>query len=204
MDKMIVQHIVKPHEVFVKWQGKLYPHPSGNKQVGRIGTFVGINVEGIIKCGWSVVAFHAGDTFNAHAGIAFATLKAVVPEDIPDKVEKKYGLRKDFQIFKKRCSKFFKGMTVENYDPSLDVDDEQEENVKQNGEEALREALRNVLPHNSKHLADGPILGFGDGMKIPIDLGHAEADILKMINSVSELIGKEMNKKVNKKKTSVA
>ena len=194
MDKMLVEHVVKPHVAFAKKNGKLIPIE--RKQVGRIGTFVGINDSGRVRVGWSTVAFHSGDKFNADAGIAFATVKALNPEEIPAKVEKKYGLRKDFQILKKRCSKFFKGIAVEGYDPSLDALAMKEEDNEK--EHALRESLRNVLPEGSKHLADGPIMGLGDGMSVPLKFGNAEEEILKLMGTITSLMPTEYVDRVEK------
>lgn len=171
MDKVLVQHIVKPHTVFVKvsQDGNKFAKKlvdSGRKANSRVATFVGVRGEdGMVRVGWSVVKFHVGDKFNADTGIAFAMQKALVPEEICDKVDHKYGLRKDFQIFKKRCAKFFKGCLVQGYDPALDPVIEDDRTAK---EKALRDALRAILPDNSKHLADGPILGIGGDVAMPM------------------------------------
>jgi len=197
MEKMLVQHVVRPHVVITKTRdakGKLIVREK--KQVGRIGTFVGINIGNlVVKTGWSVVKFHAGDSFNADAGVAFATVKAVRQSGSPisEKAENKYGIARDYQIFQKRCSKFFKGSIVEGYDPELDFVEDHKVNDK---EEALRKALRDLLPPNSKFLADGPIMGFGDGMTTPINLGNIRqsgdlSDIIKMIGKVTDMISKE-------------
>ena len=188
METMLVEHIVKPHVIVKKSidrKGNTVIRERLNK-AGRVGTFIALKNEGMIKVGWAICNFHAGDKFNAEAGIAFATVKALNPTSIPEKINRKYGLRKDFQIFMKRSARFFKGNPVVGYDPRNDVRDEDE------GYETLRKALRAVLPEGQKHLADGPIMGFGDGMKTPIVIGSVTDAISDAISDVIGLIKKEL------------
>ena len=69
----------------------------------KVGTFVGINENGVIKTGFS--RCHLGlDKFNKEQGVAFACQDILNPKPVP--VGRDFS--KKYAIFRNRCNRYFK------------------------------------------------------------------------------------------------